>query len=177
MGASPGAGTAYRPGGRPWPSPTVFAIGALCRRCRTDRHGCPEGGPAGSAAVERVLDSLAGGEPGGPGCRDRDRLAGLGIAPLTLAALGDPERPEAGDADLLALLQRVGDRTDQHLQGLAGVGPGQAGALRDGRDQLCLVHDCPLEAAANTDSPPLHCHQPDPETRRTPAEPTSRTDF
>ena len=30
----------------------------------------------------------------------------------------------------------------QRLHGLAAIGPGQAGVLRDGRDQVCLVHEC-----------------------------------
>ena len=42
----------------PLAGPSVFAIGALRQRCRTDRHGRPEGGPAGSAAVERALTAL-----------------------------------------------------------------------------------------------------------------------
>src|SRR4051794_28365276 len=103
--------------------------------------------PAGSSAVEGILDGFAGGEFGGLGCRDRNGLTGLGIAPLTLAPLGDPEGSETGDADFLALLDRIGDRANQGLDSLTGVSLGQAGALRNGRDQLCLVHGCPLEAA------------------------------
>jgi hypothetical protein len=95
--------------------------------------------PTGSA-VEGVLDGLAGGEPGNLGRRNRDRRAGLRIAALALAPLGDPEGAEAGDADLLAPLQRLGDGADQRLHGLAGIG--QAGVRRDGRDQICLVHEC-----------------------------------
>jgi hypothetical protein len=59
---------------------------------------------------------------------------------LRPAALGDPEGAEAGDADLLASLQRLGDGADQRLHGLAGIG--QAGVRRDGRDQIHLVHEC-----------------------------------
>src|SRR4051794_34001828 len=78
--------------------------------------------PASSAAVEGIFDGLAGGEPDSLGRGDRDRRAGLRIAALTLAALGDPEGAEAGDANLLAPLQRLGDGADQRLHGLAGIG-------------------------------------------------------
>ncbi len=61
---------------------------------------------------------------------------------LRPAALGDPEAAEAGDADLGALRQRLGDGADQRLHRLAGIGLGQAGALRNSRDQICLVHEC-----------------------------------
>src|SRR5688500_2276803 len=67
---------------------------------------------------------LAGGEPDSLGRRDLNRRAGLRIAPLALAALGD-QGAEAGDAGLLALLQRLGDGADHRLHGL-----GQVGALR-----------------------------------------------
>src|SRR3954447_496113 len=98
---------------------------------------------AGSTAVERVLDGLTGSEFGGLRRRDRDLRAGLRIAALTLAALGDPEGAEAGDADLVALPERLGDRTDQRLDHLAGIGPGQAGALRNSGNQFRLVHPQP----------------------------------
>ena len=63
--------------------------------------------PRGSVAVERCFDRLARGEFRRLGRRDRDRLAGLRIAPLPLRALGDPERPKAGNANLVTLLQRI----------------------------------------------------------------------
>jgi hypothetical protein len=52
--------------------------------------------PPASVAVEGGLDCFAGGELRSFGRRDRDRLAGLRIAPLPLRALGDPKRPKAG---------------------------------------------------------------------------------
>src|SRR3954470_7136598 len=112
-------------------------------RARADSTACPEAAvPASSAVVEGVLDGLAGSELGSLGRRNRDLRTGLGVPALALAALGDPEGAEAGDADLIALLQRLGDGADQRLHGLAGVGLGQAGVLRDGRDQIRLVHEC-----------------------------------
>src|SRR4051812_27604912 len=90
----------------------------------------------GLAAVEGVLDGLAGSELGSLGRRNRDRRAVLRVAALAFAALGDPEGAEAGDADLVALLQRLGDGADQRLHGLASVGLGQAGALHNSRNQL-----------------------------------------
>src|SRR3954467_10460155 len=98
--------------------------------------------PDSSAAVESVLDGLAGSESGSLRRRDRDRHAGLWVTALTLAALEDPEGAEAGDADLVAPLQCLGDGADQRLHCLAGVGLGQAGALCNGRDQICLVDEC-----------------------------------
>jgi hypothetical protein len=61
----------------------------------------------GSIAVKRCFDGLAGGEFRSFGRRDRDRLAGLRITPLSLTTLGDPERPKAGNANLVTLLQRI----------------------------------------------------------------------
>src|SRR5690349_16514619 len=49
--------------------------------------------PPASVAVEGGLDCFDGGELRSFGRRDRDRLAGLRIAPLPLTTLGDPERP------------------------------------------------------------------------------------
>src|SRR4051794_12634194 len=98
--------------------------------------------PIASTAVECFLDGLAGSELGRLGRADRDRLAGLGIAALALAALGNAEGAETGDADLVALRQRLGDRADQRLHCLASVSLGQAGTFRHGRSQLCLVHEC-----------------------------------
>ena len=63
--------------------------------------------PPASVAVEGGLDCFAGGELRSFGRRDRDRLAGLQIAPLPLRSLGDPERPKAGNANLVTLLQRI----------------------------------------------------------------------
>jgi hypothetical protein len=78
----------------------------------------------GSVAVERGLDDLAG----------------LRITPLSLAALGDPERPKAGNANLVTLFQRVRYNTDQSLQGFARIGLAQSRLLGYRADQFCLVH-------------------------------------
>ena len=68
-----------------------------------DGHGAFERTvPLASIAVEHVLNGLGRRELSGfRGC-DRDRFAGLGITALTLAALGNPEAAETGDADLVA---------------------------------------------------------------------------
>jgi hypothetical protein len=63
--------------------------------------------PPALVAVEGGLDCFAGGELRSFGRRDRYRLAGLRITPLSLTTLGDPERPKAGNANLVTLLQRI----------------------------------------------------------------------
>jgi hypothetical protein len=58
-------------------------------RTRAEGHGAPGSAlPVGSAAVEGVLNDLAGGELRGFERRDRDRRAGLRVTALALAAFG-----------------------------------------------------------------------------------------
>src|SRR3954454_19964381 len=99
--------------------------------------------PPASVAVEGGLDCFAGDELRSSGRRDRDRLAGLRIAPLPLRALGDPERPKAGNTNLITLLQRVRHNIDQSLQGFTRIGLAQSRLFGDHADQFCLVHGFP----------------------------------
>ena len=57
--------------------------------------------------LDGLLEARAGGEARHLAGRDRHRLARAGVATLAGAALGDVELPEAGEADLLATLQRL----------------------------------------------------------------------
>src|SRR6185436_8935756 len=52
---------------------------------------------------------------------DLDLLAGARVATLACAAVGDVELPEAGEGHFAAALQRVLDRLEDRVDGIAGI--------------------------------------------------------
>src|SRR5690606_9593637 len=71
---------------------------------------------------------------------DLDLFPGPRIAAGTGGTLAHLEGAEADQADVLAGLQRAGDRADHGVDRAPGVSLGQAGVGRDGVDQFILVH-------------------------------------
>jgi hypothetical protein len=84
------------------------------------RKSIGEAGQGASAAFDLGLQSRTGGEPGHLATRNRDPFAGAGVDALAGAALGDMEFAEAGEGDLLATAQCVGDGLEHGVQSIAG---------------------------------------------------------
>ena len=73
-----------------------------------------------SRPLDLGLQGRAGGEAGNLAARNRDPLAGARVDALAGPALGDVEFAEAGEADLATAAQRVGDRLEHGVHGVAG---------------------------------------------------------
>ena len=110
--ARPGSGARRRPRARRSAKFTVESAPAggppAGRRARHRVHGprlaAPRARrkPAELAALDCLLETRAGGEPGHLAARDRDALLRLRVDALAGAPLGDVELAEAGEADLAA---------------------------------------------------------------------------
>ena len=76
-----------------------------------DERGEPvgEGRARAASALDARLQPGAGGELRHPAAGDRDPLAGARVDALARTALGDAELAEAGEVDLPAPRERVGD--------------------------------------------------------------------
>src|SRR4051812_17048535 len=113
--------------------------GALGRRLRLLLAG----------AVDGRLEARAGGELRGLAGLDLHGLARLRVTTRAGVALGDGELAEAGQPDLVTLLEGLLHRGDEGLDGLAGVGVAQTAVLGDGLDELGLVHAVAPGSTAN----------------------------
>src|SRR5262249_28147252 len=91
-------------------------------------------------SVDGVLEPLARAELRQLRCRDLDRRTGPRIAPLRCGALGDHERAEPHQAYFTPLLQRLRDRVEHAIDCLRGIAFRKAGAIRDQRNEIVLVH-------------------------------------
>src|SRR4051794_32493093 len=89
--------------------------------------------------LESLLERCGGLEARRLGRGDLDRLAGLRVAALARGALRHAELAEAGQADLVAAGQLVGDLVQRGLDGLFGLTIAQTGLLCDGLRQRVLV--------------------------------------
>src|SRR5829696_742698 len=74
--------------------------------------------------LDLVLQGVAGGELGDLGSGDVDPLLGLRVDPLPGFALLHVELAEAGDLDLLAALEAVGDDLRERVEEPLGVALG-----------------------------------------------------
>jgi hypothetical protein len=112
-----------------WRLPLAGQLGRVGVEAETDltaalfderRESIGEAGQGASAAFDLALQSRTGGEPGHLAARDRDPFAGAGVDALARAALGDVKFAEAGEGDLLAAAQGVGDGLEHSVDSIAG---------------------------------------------------------
>src|SRR4029077_4490557 len=75
---------------------------------------------------------------------DLDLLASARIAAGARGALGDHEITEADDLHFLARFQAGGDGIERRVDGLARASFRHAGAFRNCRDEIILVHEASL---------------------------------
>src|SRR5215210_3131217 len=110
-----------------------IAEGRIGKRTREKGPRSRSHGPAKAYCwlLDLVLQGVAGGELGDLGSGDVDPLLGLRVDPLPGFALLHVELAEAGDLDLLALLEVVGDDLGERVEEPLGV------ALRG----ICLAGD------------------------------------
>src|SRR5215207_877767 len=73
------------------------------------------------AALNRFFERAAGAEARCLGCGDLDLLARLRVDTLALLALAHFERTEAGQRNLLATLERIGDNVERCVDDLLGL--------------------------------------------------------
>src|SRR5216684_9030497 len=90
--------------------------------------------------IQRVLQHLRGAEGQHAPRADLDLLAGLGVAAHAGALLADHEVAEAGELDLLALLERVLDGVEHHLDDLGALLLGEPDLLAHALDHVGLGH-------------------------------------
>src|SRR5215208_8534325 len=90
--------------------------------------------------LDRVFERVAGGELGHLGSGDIDPLLGLRVDSLPGVALLDVELAEAGDLDLVALLELRLYHGGESLEELLGFIFRAVGLVGDLLDQLSLVH-------------------------------------
>src|SRR6267143_4028444 len=98
---------------------------------------------SGSGAVrgiQRVLQHLRRAERQHAARADLDLLACLGIAAHARALLADDEVAEAGELDLLPLLERVLDGVEHHLDDLGALLLGEPDLLAHALDHVGLGH-------------------------------------
>src|SRR5690242_16604622 len=91
-------------------------------------------------SVDRVLQALARLELGLGRRLDRHRLAGARVAAGRRLALRHREGAEADETDLVALLERGGDRIEHRFDCLGGIALAQPRRIGDVADQFLLVH-------------------------------------
>jgi len=104
--------------------------------CLTEGR-CSSGAVRG---IQRVLQHLRGTEGQHAARADLDLLAGLGVAADARALLADDEVAEAGELDLLALLERVLDGVEHHLDDLGALLLGEPDLLAHALDHVGLGH-------------------------------------
>src|SRR5713101_8654780 len=132
QGAGEGGGSITRPARRQRePEPVAADRAAL--RFSEMRSGAVRG-------IQRVLQHLRGAEGQHAPRADLDLLAGLGVAAHAGALLADDEVAEAGELDLLALLERVLDGVEHHLDDLGALLLGEPDFLAHALDHVGLGH-------------------------------------
>src|SRR5581483_4577020 len=92
------------------------------------------------SAADGVLEGLACLDPGDGGGRDRDLLAGGGVAAGAGGPLGPVEGQESGELNFVASGDRFGDHGLEGGEGLVDRRGGLTGLLGDRVDEVRLVH-------------------------------------
>ena len=90
--------------------------------------------------VQRVLERLAGLEPGLLRCRNSDRLTSAWIASRGRRTFGDRQRAEPDQPNIVVLLQSFGNCFQRGVNSPANVSPGHAAFVRNRGDEVVLVH-------------------------------------
>src|SRR5262249_32268962 len=96
--------------------------------------------PPTARSVDRVFQTLAGLELGLIGSRDLDFGAGRRVTARAGFALGDGEGAETDQPNLIASLQRCGDRVEYGVHSLASLSLGNLRLIGDHADQIVFVH-------------------------------------
>lgn len=104
--------------------------------------------PAGKvrSAVEAIFDRLGRVEAQLLRCRDLNRRAGRGITPFTRCRFLDLELAKAVDRDFVPFGDGIGDRREDGIDGLLGVGLADVERSRDAVCEFGMVHKCSPEA-------------------------------
>src|SRR5262245_57358639 len=85
---------------------------------------------------ERLFEGLSRLELGRARGGNLDGLAGLGVATRTGLAIRDRERSEAGNVDLLSLLQGLSHVVQQKIEKLFCARPRHVGLPRESLDEV-----------------------------------------